>query len=73
MTIETKLQNGAEVFAEVKVEDTHWVAAEWHNGQHVTWKCDDAGNAYYGHYFDSEDSKREALADLLKRACFKTY
>ncbi len=64
-----KLANGGEVFAEVRIGDTHWVAAEW-NGKFVTWKVDEGLNAYYGHYLDS---KKDALRDLLKRARMRTY
>lgn len=67
--ITTILQNGGTVIAEVKIGDSHWVAALFHDDKYVTWKVDVPNNvgkqaAYFGHYFDT---KEEALSDLGTR------
>jgi hypothetical protein len=61
------LRNGAQVIAVYKSEmnDRRTVLAQW-EGPHpyVTWRLDDEGNTFLGHYFATLD---EAVTDFKKR------
>jgi len=60
------LNNGAEIFAfKQKNPDTYMlVLAKW-NGEWVTWAVSPNGDAYWGHYFQTDFDK--AYADWEKR------
>lgn len=54
-----KLNNGATVIGQLG----DVVIAQW-GKEFVTWRIDNEGNAYCGHYFRNED---EAKQDFLRR------
>jgi hypothetical protein len=57
-----KLNNGAVVIE----QKGDVVLARWdRDGKYVTWKVDNEGNAYWGHYFTALS---DAVADFNKRA-----
>lgn len=60
MTTET-LKNGATV-----IERRGDVVLAKFRDEYVTWKTDDAGNAYWGHYH--QDDLESAVAEFTKRA-----
>lgn len=53
------LNNGATVLRKIGT----FVLCEW-RGEHVTWKVDTEGNAYWGHYFQNYS---DALNDFNLR------
>jgi hypothetical protein len=58
-----ELKNGARVIHQMN----DVVLAEWDKGtrvEYVTWRIDNSGNAYCGHY---KQTLAEALADFRKR------
>lgn len=58
------LNNGAEILAYKKRLNNHMIVlAKW-GEEFVTWAVSDNGDAYWGHYFKTED---EASADWEKR------
>ncbi len=61
-----KMKNGAIV---IDYDAPSTVVVASFNGQFVTWKCDDDGNAYWGHYFDNVCN---AVADFQKRVSENT-
>ncbi len=61
------LNNGAEILAYKRIRNSHMVVcAKTEIGVHpfVTWAVDDNGDAYWGHYFLTED---EAMKDWRER------
>jgi hypothetical protein len=60
---ETHLPNGAEIIA---ANEAKRVVLCWYGGfqPYVTWRVDANGNAFWGHYFQSEI---QANQDFLKR------
>ena len=68
-----KLKNGAVILEHDPA--TGSVLASWDKGnrtEYVTWRVDDDGNAYWGHYFDSvtdaaDDFKKRAKKNPAKR------
>jgi hypothetical protein len=44
------LKNGATVLAVKKGDSSSKVALCWWQGQYVSWRLDDHGNTYLGHY-----------------------
>ena len=68
-----KLKNGGTVKAEIRRNDEHYVMAFW-GGSYVTWRTDEDGNAYHGHYFDNTLTGQErAMRDLFIRAGGEVY
>ncbi len=64
-----KLNNGAEIIEQAAYNNTRYVLARWDKGEKtapewVTWAVDDDMNAYWGHYFPTEEIARQ---DFLKR------
>jgi hypothetical protein len=64
MRVGDKLANGATVIAFFAIDDRMIVAAKWHGDQYVTWRVDEKGNAFLGHYFTNRD---DAINDLKER------
>lgn len=61
-----KLKNGADILQDLTTPNYRLVLAKWTGAhQYVTWRVDDDGNCYWGHYFDNE---HRARADLYQRA-----
>ena len=62
-----KLKNGAIEVARIQIDDKIAVLADTSNvaGQPwATWRMDEEGNTFWGHYFDTRD---EAVKDMLSR------
>lgn len=68
ITVGSKLRNGAIVHAAKLYPAGGFVVMADFGSEHVakwvTWRSDDQGNCYWGHYFRSQ---QEAMADFLKR------
>lgn len=60
------LNNGAAVHAEFKHNDVHMVLCSWRDGEWVTWRADELGNAYLGNYHG--DDFNAAVRDFVKRS-----
>jgi hypothetical protein len=63
-----KLRNGAVILAYRAVDNKRVVAARWNDERtqcpFITWRVDDDGNAFWGHYFDT---KNQAMVDFNER------
>ena len=59
------LKNGATEIARISINGMTAVMAKTDSVQpFVTWRVDDDGDCYWGHYFDTHD---EAAADMINR------
>lgn len=69
-----KLKNGASIIQSNKIRDGNGsvVLAQWHRGEYkeyITWKTDDNGNAFYGHYFSNIIEATEDFKDRVIKFC----
>ena len=66
-TVGSKLKNGAKIRAVRNEPDKVIVCADW-GDQHVTWRVDDQGGTFLGHYFaNTDDGLRAAMIDFRTR------
>jgi hypothetical protein len=65
----TQLPNDAIILARHIPTKTVLCQREHSYQPFVTWKVDDEGNAYWGHYFERQETALRAFADRVLLSC----
>lgn len=61
-------KNNSEIIARFQISDIKIVLCHWNNNQYVTWRADNQGYTYWGHYFNNIQDATNDFTERCKNA-----